>query len=174
MQSFKCFSRPSPWSERRSSICLPLPEFYRKKYTYFDQGISRQACGEDVIPFLNRLSITMTRLLVDPQEKRVGVTGMSILDCCSMFEGMHGNHTVIICENLEIKSFGLGKGFQHTIGSQEDQWRQNAIRDIMEWRYRIDEVEVVRIIRVSVVARPGISYQRDAQAQKQMVTKSYR
>ena len=29
----------------------------------------------------------------------------------------------------------------------------------MEWRYRIDEVEVVRIIRVSVVARPGISYQ---------------
>jgi len=47
----------------------------------------------------------MTRLLVDPQEKRVGVTGMSILDCCSMFEGMHGNHTVIICENLEIKKF---------------------------------------------------------------------
>ena len=54
----------------------------------------------------------MTRFLVDPQEKRVGVTGMSILDCCSMFEGMHGNHTVIIYENLEVKKFSLGKGLQ--------------------------------------------------------------
>lgn len=49
----------------------------------------------------------MTCFLVDTQEKRVGVIGMSILDCCSKFEGMHGNHTVIICKNLELRKFGL-------------------------------------------------------------------
>lgn len=49
----------------------------------------------------------MTCFLVDTQEKRVGVIGMSILDCCSKFEGMHGNHTVIICKSLELRNFGL-------------------------------------------------------------------
>lgn len=75
-----------------------------------------------------------------------------------MFEGMHGDHTVIICENFEVKNLVQDRDYKHTIGCQENEWRQNAIRDIMEWRYGIDEVKVVRIIGVPVVARPGISY----------------
>ncbi len=43
---------------------------------------------------------------------------------------------------------------KHTISRQKDEKGQYTTRDVMEWRYLMDENEVMGIIRVSIVAGP--------------------
>lgn len=55
-----------------------------------------------------------------------------------MLEGMHRYHAIVV------------------ISCQQNERGQYTVRDVMQRRYGVDEVEVMGVIRVSVVARPGI------------------
>lgn len=84
---------------------------------------------------------------------------MGVLQCRGVLERVHGYHTVVICEKIRSLEFQLEKlsREKHTISCQEDEGRQYAVWNVVKRRYGINEVKVIRIIRVSVVARPSLS-----------------
>lgn len=49
------------------------------------------------IPFLGAFSSTMSRFLVDPNEKRMRVVGQCVLESRRVFERMKGDNAVVIC-----------------------------------------------------------------------------
>lgn len=85
-----------------------------------------------------------------------------MLQCCSVLEGMHGHYPIIICKcAIESRSDTVTKeksklrtvcGEKHRRGESTVRWY------VVERRNRVDEIKVVRVVRVTVIRGPCLAY----------------
>lgn len=78
-----------------------------------------------------------------------------MLQCRCMLKRVQGYNTVIVFSTMSVSSLDT-KQSQRTVSRQENSWRENPVfGDVVQRRDRVDEVKVMRVVRVAVVGRPG-------------------